>query len=276
MFVLFKKEKSNRITIRLMIYAISLTGFISFHAWGEFYPVIVSIKTRIESATTATYFFQQGVANIGPISEQIMLPEGWYIALAHRHDGFPGGEDIVVPEVYMQGKKRSIGEAARDLYNQQGSGITKIYHSGKGNGGECIGYVGVENISTPHKWMEAISPVGTCMYVPSGDEWCKIETPELVFDHGVISLRESEGHKATKRLAINCTAGTTLRLYIPGGINSLLFAGKGTSTFSTSQGQLGKPMQLPAGRSNIDITSELHGVGIGKWSTSGVMIVEPV
>lgn len=81
MFVLFKKEKSNRITIRLMIYAISLTGFISFHAWGEFYPVIVSIKTRIESATTATYFFQQGVANIGPISEQIMLPEGWYIAL---------------------------------------------------------------------------------------------------------------------------------------------------------------------------------------------------
>lgn len=109
MFVLFKKEKSNRITIRLMIYAISLTGFISFHAWGEFYPVIVSIKTRIESATTATYFFQQGVANIGPISEQIMLPEGWYIALAHRHDGFPGGEDIVVPAVYMQGKKRSIG-----------------------------------------------------------------------------------------------------------------------------------------------------------------------
>lgn len=245
------------------------------------YPIITSITTTILNEQSATYDFTQSVIDIGPAADIVppMLKNGG-MCLRHRHDGYPGGRDVLSactafplvnqePEGHM-----TLGELAMKSYNSGAAAETYEYHGGEGNGGECLGYVYGD---TDQPWSTAIFPPGTCVYAPPGQDWCSLESPALVLDHGAISLTDASGHTATDRLQIQCSAGMTVRLSLVGHTDGRLGIGdEGASQLSTSGGALGEPISLVGGENSVDITSTLQGVPVGSWVASGVLMLEPL
>lgn len=145
-----------------------LLVFFSISAQPSMYPLVTSITTRILSSTQAIYDGTVGLIDIGPAGD-VLVPEGWIMGLAHRHDAFPGGSDTVrmlstSSSCSQEGGSVStragetFSDAALRAYRMWGRTSFSMHHVGEGNGGECVGYVVAPQLYVP--WSSAIHPVG--------------------------------------------------------------------------------------------------------------------
>lgn len=255
-------------------------------AFASEYPIVTSIQTTITSATTATYTGTIGVIDIGSAAD-VMLPANMYVGLAHRHDAFPGGRDVVhMPDPYsacgssgctvQTGIPIKIGIPAMRAHRKWGRSNFTIMHDGEGNGGECVGYMAATSYrGSP--WGSAIMPPGTCVYAPPGQDWCKITTPQLTFDHGVIRLSDVAGHSRSAQLNINCTVGASVRLRLLSNDSYVdLQDGLRSEIFIE-----GKPLtanvKLNVGNNVFSMSDKLTGnINPGLFSGSSVLIMEPL
>ncbi|WP_434461843.1 PapG chaperone-binding domain-containing protein [Serratia plymuthica] len=251
--------------------------FMSNNSSAGLYPVMVDIKTQITSSTSATYYISQQLVEIGDASE-IPIPGYGYIIMGHRHfrsekqSYWTPGQD----QVYAVASTGTVGEAARKLYMERGRQKNTLSHmNGPNEFGECVGYAWGISAPIVEPFESAILPAGTCIKVPPGPEWCKMTTPELRIDHGILSLENSEGNKASGNIVIECTVGMTIKLSLIGS-DGRINLGSGYSKIKANNLDLNKMLPLNKGSNSVVIESELHGVSTeGFFSGSAVMIIQP-
>lgn len=169
----------------------------------------------------------------------------------------------------------TLAQNAMSAYRQWGRRNFSISHSGRGNGGECVGFI-ASKYANNVPWSGAILPPGSCIKAPPGKDWCNIVTPQITLDHGELLLNEAEGHSRSAQVNINCTSGTTVKLRL---LNNLPYIDlkKG---FRSDIFIDGKPpaveLQLQGGDNLVNISDKLTGaVNIGAFYGSSVLIMEP-
>lgn len=243
------------------------------------YPVVTSIQTTITSATTAYYHVELGVVDVP--GTDTPAPLGWAVGLAHRHDNFPGGEDTAVlyfregcsgglycTTVAVAGDTMSTA-ALRAYY--KGTTEGSINHIGKGNGGECVGYVATPQQKAP--WSAVIFPPGSCVYAPPGREWCSIVEPTIELDHGTIRLSDGAVDRTVAGVTVNCTAPMTVRLAF--GEDVLTLSSGVTSRLATQFQGGSEWVHMNAGDNAGSIMSDLrlNGAAAGSYAASTIMYV---
>lgn len=263
-----------------------LIFFISGAVSASEFPLVTSIQTEITSEKTATYTGTISVMDIGTAAD-IPVPAGWTVGIAHRHDNFPGGSDEVrmIPAnnpcasygcSIIAGSNMTLGQAAMSAYRKWGFNHFSINHSGEGNGGECVGFLAAPAPTGP-AWGNVIMPPGSCIYAPPGQDWCKIITPQITFNHGVLSLSDAAGHSRSARVDINCTVGTTVKLRLLNDSSYIdLKNGLRSDIFIE-----GKPpavsLRLNAGMNGVNMSDKLAGtIRAGDFYGSSVLIIEPI
>lgn len=181
------------------------------------YPVMVEVNTEITSSTSAIYHIKQQLVEVGDASE-VPAPLGGYMIMGHRHytsestSYWTSGNDRIYANVVAG---QTIGEAARALYKNKGAGKTTLQHVGGPNHfGECVGYAWGRSAPISDPWESVIFPPGTCVYVPPGNEWCQILTPQIILDYGQVSISPggNQNLRKTEDISIECTAPMNVRV----------------------------------------------------------------
>ncbi len=247
------------------------------------YPVVTSMQTTITSPTSANYYVVYEVRDV-PSAEQ-MVPPGWLVGSAHRHDAFPGGSDIAAMPTWSEMCRDvascttiavpgdTMSSAAMRAFSSIGPSASGIVgHGGKGNGGECVGFIAIPRGNAP--WSQAIYPPGSCVYAPPGREWCEFVTPGVVLDHGTISVGDTAPSQVTASVPVNCTAPMTIRLSLGSDVLAL---GKGVeSRVSVPEAGGGGKVVLHAGDNPITLQSDLSltGADAGTYSAATVLYIQ--
>lgn len=246
------------------------------------WPVPTSIKTQIFIGGSSTYTMTWALLELGPETEE--PPREGYTKVV---GGYRAPYDIADPNSEMffwhaggmnTTANTTIGEMARQAYENAPNGYTQLQlrYTVTSQPGVCIGYR-VTRGGGHDQFDLTYAPGGTCVNAPPGPEWCSLISPALVFDHGSVSLTDAEGSQATDNLQVECTAGTTARLTLIGHPDgALALGGEGRAQLTADGRQLSEPVTLPAGPSDIGMTSTLHAVPVGTWVASGVLVLEPL
>jgi len=257
-------------------------------AYASEYPVITSIQTKITSAKTATYTGTMAVMDIGSATD-VPVPVGWMVGIGHRHDNFPGGSDLVRMQdpgaacnsygcTIVAKSNMTLGQAAMAAYRKWGVSSFSINHTGEGNGGECVGFLAAATFESS-SWGSAMMPPGSCIYAPPGENWCKMITPEITLNHGVLSLDEAAGHRRSTLVDIKCTVGTTVKLRLMNN-ESYIDLKNGLRSNIFIEGRTPAPavkLNLQAGNNMVNVSDQLTGVITpGSFYGSGVLIIEPI
>ncbi|CAI2473328.1 Uncharacterised protein [Serratia proteamaculans] len=181
------------------------------------YPVMVEVNTQITSPSSAIYHIKQQLVEIGEASE-MSVPTNGYIIMGHRHfesatsSYWTSGNDMIYSRMRVG---QTVGDGARELYNTKGKGKNTLQHvNGPNNFGECVGYAWGSSAPISKPWESVVFPPGTCTYVPPGNEWCQILTPEVTLDHGQLSILPSGAQVSNEKadIAIECTSPMSVRV----------------------------------------------------------------
>lgn len=240
--------------------------------FGSNYPIITSLNASI-SSNSATYYITQGVIDIGP-SGDIVVPAGWKLALSHKHH--LGNSFIVMAEIAGGGGMISNGTVTRsqlgmDDYSRQ-KNVTQLLHSGSNDFKECVGYI-IFNPNAPD-WDQAINP-GGCMIVPPASQWCKITTPEVVLEHGTITLQQANGDTASTSMGVQCTGPTAVTFNLVSQ-DKYVYLDEGKSEISVDNQPLNTKIDLPQGDSQVPVKDLLTGITKEGFHTgSSVLVMAP-
>ncbi|SPZ62968.1 Uncharacterised protein [Serratia quinivorans] len=153
----------------------------------------------------------------------------------------------------------------------KGQTVGIVHHDGKGNGGECVGYVGARATGLP--WSAAIFPPGSCVYAPPGRDWCSIVEPTIELDHGTIRLSDGAVDRTVAGVTVNCTAPMTVRLAF--GEDVLTLSSGVTSRLATQFQGGSEWVHMNAGDNAGSIMSDLrlNGAAAGSYAASTIMYV---
>lgn len=247
-------------------------------AMAGLYPVVTDITTSTLGNSLIYYNFKQTLVELGPDTERIVY-NPMAIGLTHRHI-LPGQniDDALMHTptgqwIYASVNGDSIGSIARSLYNVN-KNIGQISHYGNIRVPECIGYVaGRPGLS----WNQVIAPAGACIEVPPGEQWCKLLSPALTLNHGVISLTDVATSTAKDTLRMECSTGTTVRLRLNTNEVYVPLAPSGRAWLSIDGKKPGELFKLPSGVSTLPVTDRLEGINSsGNYEGMSVLIIEPM
>lgn len=258
--------------ILILVVTLLVTTTTSAGLW----PVITSVHPVVDVVGDGwiryNYYITQKLLEMGP-SVDVVMPNK-YIVLNHRHN--PHTDDIIGSEsaYTLTSSSKTISQTAVDLYNKTGSGIKYVVHGGdQPTDDECVAYmVAKERSSVP--WSQVFVP-GGCLVVPPADEWCKITTPELVLDHGVVTLKQAEGSTATTQMGVMCTTPTAVQFNMITNDN-YIYLDEGKSEISVNNLPLKTKIDLPQGDSSLPIKDLLTGITTEGFHTgSSVLVMMP-
>ncbi|EKS1843509.1 hypothetical protein P2G74_09495 [Cronobacter muytjensii] len=246
----------------------------AFNAWGSQLPVITSITAATpEIYNQWSYHFTHTVIEAGSAGDWVP-PTGGYLVIALKY------QNNLVNAVGMKPSdgKNTISKLFLDWYYDGGNKITALGYSHYApDPTMCLGYVFMPINTAPQPWSNVYAPTG-CTNVPPVNEWCKLTTPEIVLDHGNITLKNAEGHSASAQVNIQCANPTaiTFRL-VTDEPYVYLDDGKSKSEIITVGNKpLKTKIDLPEGDSTLTIKDMLTGVSTeGIHSGSSVLVMAP-
>lgn len=246
-----------------------------FPAGAGKFPVVTSITTSYPSPTAAIYAItSRGYYEVGP-SVDVPANNGWYIVLGHRH--FPGdlfGAAHDYPQYFITtNSSKTVSEWGKNAYDKTMS-ITQIPHSGEKSpqGQECVGY-GYAPASVGD-YSSFTFPAG-CLNVPPADQWCKITTPEIVLDHGTITLKQAEGDVASTSMSVQCTVATAVTFNLITD-DKYIYLDEGKSEITVDNQPLNSKINLPQGDSQMPVKDLLTGITSEGFHTgSSVLVMMP-
>ncbi|WP_411753040.1 hypothetical protein [Serratia sp. (in: enterobacteria)] len=252
-------------------------GGINVHPlYASDYPMVTNITVEVTAADKAYYNFSQTLVDIGASAD--ILPNRKYMCFGHLHadeDGNHSGcqSSQAIPAGW------TIGQAARRLHSGSTGSVTRVFHQGKLNVRECVGYYAADSdMPKPYwsSWESVVFPAGSCVYVPPASNWCKLISPTLVLDHGTISLKEAEGHSAEDSLNVQCTSGTTMRLKLIGDLDYIPLTPDGKAYLTIDGKAPGSLFALPGGSSTLAVKDKLSNLTLGGvYYGSSVLVIEP-
>ena len=204
------------------------------------------------------YYITQKVMDIGPYGDKV-IPDQWIVELGHRHKDENGQETVHyvagLNNDYGDGKK-TASELGVSAYDRGAKGITSITHTGSNDFQECVGYIAAAyNFAS---WDTVMTP-GGCMVIPPAEEWCKITTPEIVLDHGTITLKQADGNVASKSVGVQCTDATAVTFNLISN-ESYIYLDDGKSEITVNEQPLNSKIELPQGDSQIQVKDLLTGI----------------
>ncbi|EOC1348970.1 hypothetical protein ACI093_004101 [Cronobacter turicensis] len=260
------------------IFVFILITFFPFTVWSSKYPVVTSINPVLVNNDGYKYNYQyyitQAIIDVGP-SADVVPSKNYNIALGHRHDptsvAGSGGISATLHDP-VDGKK-TMSELALGLYESRGKTTTHVDHSGNRiSPYECVGYFAYVQINDP--WSSVILP-GGCLNVPPVEQWCKITSPEILLDHGTITLNDAEGSTAQKNIGVECVGDMAVSFKLVSD-DSYIYLDDGKSEITVDDKPLGSKIDLPGGASTVTIKDMLTGVKTeGVHSGSSVLMMMP-
>ncbi|NCH59557.1 hypothetical protein [Cronobacter dublinensis] len=256
---------------------IYLLGMLTFQTLAGDFPVVTSVRPEYQGNNSWNYYITQKIMDVGPSVD--VVPTTGEVILGHRHN--PHNDDVFNATynywIVQANGKDSIGKMALHLYTTYGARRTYILHQGDDYGkDECVGYVySTENNKNGVPWATVRPPV-MCMNVPPPDEWCLIKTPELLIDHGIISLKDAEGHSASTNLRVDCSNQIAVEFTLIGDEPYVYLKPSGKSEIKVDGKPLKNRIDLPTGSSTLKIEDLLTGVTAEGVNTgSSVLIMMP-
>ncbi|EOW6742854.1 hypothetical protein ACOZ0W_001992 [Cronobacter dublinensis] len=245
---------------------------------GE-WPIITSIKTVPQGGTVYYYYITQTLLDIGP-SVDVYMPNQTVI-LTHRHNPKSTNQIGISVVGERTSSTETISQTAKHLYSTQGSSIKFVMHSGGDapTNSECVAYAVSsytgEPVSSAHGSWSQVTVPGGCLMVPPADEWCKITTPELLLDHGTITLKEMEGNTATAQMGLQCTTATAVTFNMISN-DKYVYLDEGKSEITVNDLPLKTKINLPQGDSTLPVKDLLTGVTSEGFHTgSSVLVMMP-
>lgn len=249
-----------------------MTLLFSLSAQAGLWPIITSI--RIEHVSSKYYYYiTQKPVEIGPSVDVVMKNK--YIELNHRHN--PDTTDIPgTPQIqsYTGTSDKTISELAMALYNGSGKNQAYVIHSGQSpSQHECVAYIvdPQDGNYTTAPWSSVFAP-GGCLMIPPPEEWCKITSPEIVLDHGTVTLKEAEGSVATTSLNVQCSVPISVTFNFITQ-DKYVYLDEGKSEITIDDKPLNSKVDLPEGDSQIPVKDLLTGVTKEGFHTGSSVIV---
>lgn len=243
--------------------------FVTCSSLAGQYPVVTEASISL-STNFATMKFSQKVMDIGPASEQI-IPHGGEIILGGPV--YYMGKYTLGSVAFMEiHKGTTFGDAAMQLYTElHASQYTSHDFSINPNGIYCIGY-GAGNLNEPFE--NATFPAG-CTMAPPPNQWCKLTTPQLILDHGTITLGNAEGNTASDTIGVTCTAPMEVKFNLMTD-DSYVYLDEGKSEITVNDMPLNSKISLEQGDSLLYIKDKLTGITSEGFHTgSSVLIMSP-
>lgn len=244
---------------------------------GKF-PVITTMRTEVLSAGSEDYYITQELLEMGPSVDQPIGDINKYplVALGHKHVTSASNAVASWTVADRVTATQTFSEAAVALYDSEGSAISVVSHRGDINpppGQECVGYFFFSTNNT--NWNNVYLP-GGCMNVPPADEWCKLTTPELLLDHGQVTLKNVEGDVASTQFSAECTTPMSVTFKLITDQPYIFLEPTGKAEIQVDDKELGSEIKLPAGASTLTIKDILTGVSTtGVSSGSSVLVMMP-
>ncbi|EOC1286309.1 hypothetical protein ACI09O_000345 [Cronobacter muytjensii] len=218
------------------------------------------------------YYIKQKLMDVGP-SVDVIMPNK-FIQLNHRHN--PTHQDVAgTPTAETPtSDSKTISQTAVDFYNSTGSKYPYVYHGGDAPVNECVAYIVNPYHGGGTSWSQVLVP-GGCLAVPPSDEWCKITTPELVLEHGTITLQQAEGSTSTAELGVQCTVPTAVTFSLIND-DKYIYLDEGKSEISVDNMPLKSKIDLPEGDSSLPVKDLITGVTKEGYHTgSSVLVMMP-
>lgn len=250
--------------------------FYSVTAMAGQWPMVTDVKLEMLTATSWNYHITQRLIEIGSPADVIMPDK--YLELTFRTVENDGRQNIATYAYASTSTNGTdtISKTAVDLFNSQGSQVNTIHISDNNHAPEyfnCIGYI-VYPKNGDSAWSEAYVP-GGCMRIPPAQDWCKITTPELVFEHGSITLQQAEGDSAKTNVGIQCTTPTAVTFNLITE-DKYVYLDEGKSEIMVDEKPLNTAINLPKGNSMLPIKDMLTGVTSEGFHTgSSVLVMMP-
>lgn len=262
-----------KVIILLLICSVS-----QFSVAGQ-YPVITSVSAIMTDPTHAEYRYSAQLAEIGSASETTMVPGNYTTGVVFKEVSNVGEYPMFVGTKLFNGDytAQPIGPLAVTAFNgdvRTGklSFTVDTYHI-PGEGKRCLAYLAtVDGINS---WSNIINPVG-CTYVPAPSELCKITTPQILLDHGSITLKDAEGNVAKSNVGVSCTNAMAVTFHLTTNSPYINLSPSGKSEIKIENQPLGSTINLPAGTKMLSISDMLTGVSTeGVNAGSSVLVMEP-
>ncbi|WP_313080846.1 hypothetical protein [Atlantibacter sp.] len=222
---------------------------------------------------TFDYYITQKLMEVGPSVDEY-VPDV-YIGLAHRHN--PKTDDsIAFEDQYTHPKPgETLSQTAVRVYNDGQRSVQYVYHHGDyPTNSECVAYI-ISPVYSGQRWGAVVKTPGGCLMVPPSSDWCKITTPELVLDHGTITLKNSEGSSATTQVGVQCTTATAVTFNLVTD-DKYVYLDQGKSEITVNNQALKSKIDLPKGDSILPVKDLLTGITSEGFHTgSSVLVMMP-
>lgn len=238
-------------------------------AWAGPYPVITSMRVEYFGGG-AFYYITQDMIEIGSASDWV-VPSNYWVSLVHKHtdDGVHYVPRDAPGQTINSNGKSTIGELAQMIYDPS---IGVVDHAGPNGFEECVAYVAQPYSS--QDWETTIRP-GGCLKVPPADQWCKITTPEILLDHGTLTLKTAEGSTAEASMGLSCTAAASVTFNLITE-DKYIYLDDGKAEISVDNKPLNSKVDLQEGSSQVTIKDVLTGVtSEGQHTGSSVLVMMP-
>ncbi|MEX5383980.1 hypothetical protein WCE10_12945 [Cronobacter muytjensii] len=238
------------------------------------YPVITSVAPI--PAQQHRYAITQALMDIGPAGD-VVPPAGFYMELVAKtqNEGFPAQATQMTfgsssAFIRTDGIK-TASELGVESYNAGGKDINIVVSPAQT---KCVAYaVGPYPQYSP--W-ESITLYAGCTAVPPADEWCKITTPELLLDHGTITLRQSEGNSASQQMAVDCTTTMAVRFDLITADKYVYLTPSGKTEIKVNDMPVGSKISLNQGANKVKVSDSLSGLASeGAYTGSSVLVMMP-
>jgi len=249
------------------------------------WPVISNIVVTPEGNGTWIYSFQTQFQELAGVPDPLLYNSD-VVMLGHKHYDSSGNPPTAAcynggNNCYEVGGKSygvPASQVAQTLYDQYDKNA-KITHTGMPPGPqECIAYYITKSGQSHAPWNSVTIPGGTggCATVPPVNMLCKMISPELVLDHGTLSLQDAEGSSKTAALSVNCTSATKIILRFTSDEPYIYLAPSGKAQITINDQPLGSTFNLPAGASTLTVKDVLSGVTVGgQYVGTSVLVMNP-
>lgn len=243
--------------------------FFSISAQAGLWPIITSIRNESLGNSTYHYYITQKPLEIGPSVDVVMDQK--YIELTHRHNPTTNNSTGTVEVEEPTNSSQTISEIAMHLYNTSGINVPYITHNGDAPAPqECVAYIVASHLGTS-SWNNVLVP-GGCLQIPPAQEWCKITSPEIVLEHGTITLKQAEGDVATTSMNVQCSASASVTFNLITK-DKYVYLDEGKSELTVADKPLNSKIDLPKGDSQMPVKDLLTGVTKEGFHTGSSVIV---
>ncbi|HEX4502392.1 MAG TPA: hypothetical protein VH187_14735 [Scandinavium sp.] len=255
-----------------ILFTLSLSLF-SGSVFSGLFPVINSISAIQLSNGSVQYHFTQSLVEVGSATDRI-LPAGTYNTFIGAK-GYSGSIAIIahVSGSASSGVDITVGDEGRSAYNAYSS-ITSATLTSIKPSDQCIAYISTPKGETD--WNSSVINPAGCTYIPPPTQMCKITSPEILLDHGTITLQDAKGHVAKTSMGVSCTSAMAVTFHLTTNQPYINLSPSGQSEIKIEDMPLNSKIDLPSGTKMLSISDMLSGVSTeGVNAGSSVLVMEP-